>query len=236
MIKRTLLALLILFSIINGTLQAQKLGFIAGLQLNYGNIISLDEYAQFQSMPNAGFHAGMLYEMDFSNRWGFDVAAMYEMRNMCWNMNYTEEGNETSNRFHRQIGYLNVPAHIYVYLTHTEKGAFSVFGGPVFTCGLHARDLAYENAELHKPVTYMNEHMFSKDDGGRIMRCEFALELGFAYKWQKGFQFRASYMHSINNGTLNKYLYTLPMEYKSPTYFTQGELKLSFVYLFDLRK
>lgn len=236
MIKRTLLTLFTLFSLINGALQAQKLGFIAGPQLNYGNVISLDKNAIFQALPNAGFHAGMMYEMDFSNRWGFDAAAMYEMRNMCWNMIYTEEGNETSNKFHRQIGYLNVPAHLFVYLTNNDKGAFTLFAGPVFTCGLHARDLAYENGGLHKPVTYMDADMFSKDQGGRIMRCEFAFELGFAYKWQKGFQFRASYMHSLNNGTLNNYLYTLPMEYKSPTYFTQGEVKFSFVYLFDLRK
>ena len=58
---------------------------------------------------------------------GFDAAAMYEMRNMCWNMIYTEEGNETSNKFHRQIGYLNVPAHLFVYLTNSEKGAFTLF-------------------------------------------------------------------------------------------------------------
>lgn len=236
MVKRTLLALFVLFGLLNGALQAQKLGFIAGLQLNYGNIISLDDYAKFQSIPNAGFHVGMMYEMDFTNRWGFDVAAMYEMRNMCWNMIYTEEGNETSNKFHRQIGYFNVPANLFVYLTNNDKGALSLFGGPVFTCGLHARDLAYENAELHKPVTFMDEDMFSKDNGGRIMRCEIALQLGFAYKWHNGFQVRASYQHSLNNGTLNKYLYTLPMEYKSPTYFTQGQFKMTFVYLFDLRK
>ena len=160
MIKRTLLTLFTLFTLINGALQAQKLGFIAGPQLNYGNVISLDKNAIFQALPNAGFHAGMMYEMDFSNRWGFDAAAMYEMRNMCWNMIYTEEGNETSNKFHRQIGYLNVPAHLFVYLTNNDKGAFTLFAGPVFTCGLHARDLAYENGGLHKPVTYMDADMF----------------------------------------------------------------------------
>lgn len=223
--------LLIIVSFFSIAITAQELGFIGGPSLNHGTIIALDDKASFKPIPGGGFHAGLLFEMNITNRWGFDVAAMYQLRTMRWNLGYATT--DTTTTFKRQLGYLNIPVHLFVDFPVQNKYVVSLFGGPVFTCGLHGNDWAWENTEMRRPVTYEKENMFSEE--GRVVRCEIAAELGVAFKINN-WQARMSYQYSFNNGTKNRYLYTLPMERNTPTYFTQGELKLSVAYLFDLRK
>lgn len=214
------------------TLSAQKLGFIAGPSLSYGIINSSDKTASLSIMPSGGMHAGLLFEMDVTSRWGFDAAVMYEMRTMNWKMAYGDS--IVPRTFKRQLGYLNVPFHFYVNFHVQKQMTLSLFAGPVFTCGLHGEDWAWENTEQKKPVTYAREKIFDSDDG-RIVRCEFAAEIGLALKWN-ALQGRISYQHGVNNLTKNNYRYTLPMSAQSTNYFTQGTVKLSVAYLFDLRK
>ena len=219
---------------------AQKLGFIGGPSMSYGTITNIDKSATVSMIPGGGLHVGMLFEMDVTNRWGFDAAVMYELRTMRWDLGYINDsiGVNISNRFKRQLGYLNVPFHFYVNFPIKNEYVVSLFAGPVFTCGLHGEDWAWENytenvpAGVHKPVTYEKKKVFGKD--GRIVRCEIAAELGMAFKW-KGLQGRLSYQHGFNNDNLNEYIYTLPLKKEKP-YFTQGTVKLSVAYVFDLRK
>mgnify|MGYP003536727816 CR=1 FL=1 len=77
-----------------------------------------------------------------------------------------------------------------------------------------------------------NKDMFGKN--GRLVRCEIAAEVGLAFKWN-GLQGRISYQHTLNNDNRSKYTFTLPMKNVNP-YHTQGTVKLSVAYLFDLRK
>lgn len=229
--KRILVILLCLVSFYCIDIHAQKLGFIGGPSMSYGLVATKDKDATFGIIPNAGCHVGMLFEMDITNRWGFDLAAMYELRSMTWNLGYNNDS--ISNTFNRMVGYLNVPFHFYVNFPVQNKYVLSLFAGPVFACGLHGEDWAYENTELRKPVTYEKENMFGKKEG-RIARCEIAAELGLALKW-RGLQGRLSYQHGFNNDNINEYRFTLPMTDKKP-YFTQGTVKLSVAYVFDLRR
>ena len=221
-------------------LSAQKLGFIGGPSMSYGMVTQVDKSAAFTMIPGEGLHVGMLFEMDVTNRWGFDAAVMYELRTMRWDVGYVNDstGIDVSNRFKRQLGYLNVPFHFYVNIPIQNQYVLSLFGGPVFACGLHGEDWAWENysenvpAGVHKPITYEKENIFGKD--GRLVRCEIAAEVGLALKW-KGLQGRVSYQHGLNNDNFNKYAFTLPFG-NSKAYFTQGTVKLSVAYVFDLRK
>ncbi len=216
--------------------KAQKLGFIGGPSMSYGTIINLDESATVGIIPGGGLHLGMLFEMDITNRWGFDAAVMYELRTMRWDVTYNNDS--ISNRFKRQLGYLNVPFHFYVNFPMNNQYVVSLFGGPVFACGLNGEDWAWQKYTanvpegVNKPVTHEKEKMFGKD--GRIVRCEIAAELGMAFKW-KGLQGRLSYQHGFNNDNSKKYTFTLPLTDSKP-YFTQGTVKLSVAYVFDLRK
>lgn len=212
---------------------AQKLGFIWGPSLNHGTILTSDKKASYNTIPGAGLHAGLLFEMDITNRWGFDVSAMYELRTMRWKLGY--EGVDTTTMFKRQIGYLNVPFHFYVNFPVRNDFRLSLFLGPVFTCGLHATDWAWLTTDSRRPVTYAKEKIFDTKDGGRIVRCEVAAEIGLAMKWNN-WQGRVSYQYGFNNLTLNDYQYTLPSPTNTINYLTQGTLKLSVAYLFDLRK
>lgn len=217
------------------SVNAQKLGFIGGPSLNHGTIVSSDKQVSFISVPGGGLHVGLLFEMDVTNRWGFETAAMYELRTMRWNVDFANDTVDyTESTFKRQLGYLNVPFHFYVNFPMKNQMVMSLFGGPVFTCALHGEDWAWENTDMRKPVTYAREKIFDKDEG-RIARCEIAAELGLALKW-KNIQGRLSYQYGFNNGTTNKYTYTVPLSSKTVNYFTQGTLKLSVAYLFDLRK
>lgn len=229
--KKTLLLVIGLLFIVANQAGAQKLGFIGGPSLSHGNIWCSDDIAIIKPMPGAGFHVGGLFEWDITNRWGWDVAAMYEMRSSSFNFSYNRD---TSTYFNRQLFYLNIPAHVYVNFPIQNKYVISAFVGPVFTCGLHGRDIAWEMTDLKKPVTYEKEKMFDKD-AGRVVRCEIAAEIGLAFKY-KNFQGRASYQYGINNSTKDDYRYTMPLPTGTKTYYTQGTLKLSFAYLFDLRK
>lgn len=216
----------------------QKLGFVVGPSMHYGVLSGLPEGASAKIVPNGGFHAGLQFEYDVTNRWGFDVQGLYEFRNIRWRLGYPSTG-AVERVFDRQAGYLNVPFHFYVNFPLKNKVVMNLFGGPVFACGLHAHDWAYENTDLRKPVDEFtrpeakeDKSIFAKTDG-RILRCEAALEVGLAVKY-KNFQGRLSYQHSMTNDTYNKFYYTLSLP--NAPYMTQGEVKLSFVYLFDLRK
>lgn len=214
-------------------LNAQKLGFIGGPSMSYGTIYTNDKLASFTMLPGGGLHAGMLFEMDVTNRWGFDAAVMYELRTMRWGIGYNNDS--ISRGFKRQLGYLNVPFHFYVNFPMQNEQIISIFAGPVFACGLHGTDWGWENnsnVDYRKPVTYEKEDMFGED--GRLVRCEIAAELGLAFKW-KGLQGRLSYQHTLNNDNYNKYTFTLPLSKIKP-YHTQGTVKLSVAYVFDLRK
>lgn len=215
---------------------AQKLGFIGGPSMSYGIVTQVDKSAAFTMIPGEGLHVGMLFEMDVTNRWGFDAAVMYELRTMRWNVGYNNDS--ISNAFKRQLGYLNVPFHFYVNFPIQNKYVLSLFGGPVFTCGLHGEDWAWQNYTanvpegVHKPVTYEKENIFGDD--GRVVRCEISAEVGLAFKWN-GVQGRVSYQHGFNNDNRDNYTFTLPVLGMKP-YFTQGTVKLSVAYVFDLRK
>ena len=214
-------------------LKAQKLGFIGGPTMSYGTIYTNDELAKFTMIPGGGMHLGLLFEMDVTNRWGFDCAAMYELRTMRWGVSYNNDS--IVNGFKRQVGYFNVPFHMYVNFPINNEYVVSLFGGPVFACGLHGQDWAWVNdptVDYRKPVAYENKDMFGKN--GRLVRCEIAAEVGLAFKWN-GLQGRIYYQHTLNNDNRSKYTFTLPMKNVNP-YHTQGTVKLSVAYLFDLRK
>ena len=214
-------------------LKAQKLGFVGGPSMSYGTIYTNDELASFTMIPGGGMHVGLLFEMDVTNRWGFDCAAMYELRTMRWGVNYNNDS--ITNGFKRQVGYFNIPFHFYVNFPIKSEYVVSFFGGPIFACGIHGQDWGWindSNLDYRKPVTYEKEDMFGEK--GRLVRCEILAELGLAFKWN-ALQGRISYQHSLNNDNCNKYTFTLPMKNVNP-YHTQGTVKLSVAYLFDLRK
>jgi len=226
--KKQLTIILLLLTTLAAS--AQKLGFVGGPSMTYGALTATDAEATLTPIPMAGLHVGMQFEMDVTNRWGFDAQVMYLLRTYRWNLAYPET---TPHRMERLAGFLDVPFHFYVnFPLKKNHMVMTLFGGPVFTCGLHAHDWAYERTELRRPVTEMDELLFDGDKG-HIVRCYIEVEAGLALKY-KNYQGRISYQHSINNGTNNSYLYTLPLS-KSP-YLTTGDLRLSFVYLFDLRK
>ena len=166
--------LLILFCIVQCAfcieVNAQKLGFIGGPSMSYGIVTQGDKSVAFTMIPGGGLHLGMLFEMDVTNRWGFDAAMMYELRTMRWGIGYNNDS--ISNTFKRQLGYLNVPFHFYVNFPMRNEYVVSLFGGPVFACGLHGEDWAWENytenvpTGVHKPVTNEKKNMFGKD--GRV--------------------------------------------------------------------
>ncbi len=228
-----ILIAIVITAVFSVSASAQKLGFIGGPSMSHSTMWCADEDAGFKPIPGAGFHVGALFEWDITNRWGWDAAATYEMRSSAFNLSYA--GVDTSTYFNRQLFYLNVPVHVYVNFPVQNKYVISAFIGPVFTCALHGRDIAWQNTDMRRPVMYENEAegLFGKD--GRIVRCEIAAEVGMAFKY-RNFQGRLSYQYSLNNATRNDYLYTLPMSSGTNTYLTQGTLKLSFAYLFDLRK
>lgn len=198
--------------------------------MTYGALTATDAEAVLTPIPMAGMHVGMQFEMDVTNRWGFDAQVLYLLRTYRWNLSYPEA---TPRVMERLAGFLDVPFHFYVNFPQKQNHLIlTLFGGPVFTCGLHAHDWAYERTELRRPTTEMDEQLFDTDKG-HIVRCYVEAEVGLAIKY-KNYQGRISYQHSINNGTKNGYLYTLPLA-KSP-YLTSGDFRFSFVYLFDLRK
>ncbi|MCQ2344220.1 MAG: outer membrane beta-barrel protein [Paludibacteraceae bacterium] len=213
------------------TAQAQKLGIVAGPSIDYGLLSFNESDAYITPTVGAGLHVGAHFEMDVSNRWGFDAQITYQFRNMYWTVGYPSL-EVIESKFHRQTGYLDVPFHFYVNFPLKKNFVLNMFGGPVFTCGLHGHDWGWENSGHKKPVTEKNDKFFDKDKG-RMVRCEFAMELGLALKW-KNYQGRISYQHSINNDNNNSYKFTLPL-YDTP-YMTCGQVKLSFVYVFDLRR
>ncbi len=212
--------------------QSQKLGFIGGPSMNYGLIWSENSDASYKPLPGPGFHAGGLFEWDITNRWGWDAALMYDMRSSNFNMNYAQS--DTTTFFSRQLFYMNVPVHIYVNVPIRNKYVFSFFIGPSLGVGLHGRDAAWMMLDNKKPVTSQDEEMYDKDNG-RVTRWDIAAEVGMAFKY-KAYQVRLAYQHSLNNSTKNGYQYTMPFSKSVDNFYTQGSLRLSFAYLFDLSK
>lgn len=222
--------ILFLLSLLFLPLSAQKLGFVGGPSLTYGALTCKDDAASLKPLPMAGLHVGMQFEMDVTNRWGFDAQVLYLLRTYRWNLSYPDVVPHTMERLE---GFLDVPLHFYVNFPMKQNHlVLTLFGGPVFTCGVHAHDWAYEQTEYRRPITELTQDIYDKDKG-RIVRCYIEAEVGLALKY-KNYQGRISYQHSINNGTNNGYLYTLPLS--SAPYLTTGDLRLSFAYLFDLRK
>lgn len=232
---KKLIIIIVAVLLATASLSAQKLGLVGGLSFDYGALSLKDPLARITSLPNAGMHVGLQFEMDVTNRWGFDAQVTYQLRNMRWHLGY-DDGETVTRTMDRMAGYLDVPFHFYVNFHTKGKYVLSIFAGPVFACGVHAHDWAWEQTDLRKPVAEGPnrelDQMFDKDKG-RIIRCQFALEAGLALK-KGSFQGRISYQHSLNNNTLNNYTYTLPTSV-SP-YMTEGQLKISFAYMFDLRK
>lgn len=213
-------------------IQAQKLGFIGGPSLTHGNIWSENTNTEYLPIPGAGFHVGGLFEWDITNRWGFDAAILYDMRSSSFEMNYYNS--DTTTLFSRQLFYFNVPVHLYVNIPIKNKYVVSFFAGPSLGIGLHGEDAAWMMIDNKKPVTSQDSEMFEKDKG-RVVRFEIAAEIGMAFKY-KAYQARIAYQYGINNSTKNGYQYTMPISSTTKNYYTQGSLKLSFAYLFDLRK
>lgn len=222
------------FLLLTLTLSAQKLGIVGGPSIDYGLMSFNEADAYITPSVGAGLHVGAHFEMDVSNRWGFDAQVTYQLRNMYWTIGYPSQDIYPERKFHRQTGYLDVPFHFYVNFPLKKSFVLNLFLGPVFTCGLHGHDWAWENSELKKPISEKSEKLFDKDEG-YMYRCEFALEAGFALKW-KNYQGRISYQHSVNNDNNHDYAFTLGGVLYDIPYMTSGQVKFSFVYVFDLRK
>ncbi len=229
---RKLILLAGLFTLLSISLEAQKLGFIGGPSMNHGYIRTENADASYKPILGVGFHVGGLFEMDITNRWGFDAAVMYDMRNTAFQTNYNES--DTSNHFSRQLFYLNVPLHIYVNVPIQNKYVLSFFVGPSISIGLHGNDAAWLMTDSRKPLTSFSTDMFDKDEG-RVLRFEIAAEIGMAFKYRE-FQARIAYQYGLNNTNANGYQFTMPITYNTKNSYRQGSLRLSFAYLFDLSR
>jgi len=227
--KKYLFLLILLLATLPAS--AQKLGFVGGPSMTYGALTTSDAEASLKPIPMAGLHVGMQFEMDVTNRWGFDAQVLYLLRTYRWDLGYTDL---TPRRMERLEGFIDVPFHFYVNFPMKQNHLImTLFGGPVFTCGLHAHDWAYELTELRRPLYEKQDEIYDKDNG-HIVRCYIEAEFGLALKY-RNYQARISYQHSINNGTKNSFTYTIPSLTTAP-YLTSGDLRISFAYLFDLRK
>ncbi|HPW90167.1 MAG TPA: outer membrane beta-barrel protein [Paludibacteraceae bacterium] len=226
--KRLFLVLLLSAFVIGGVL-AQRLGAVAGYQLNTPFPSTNVDGVNFNERVGSGFHVGLLADWDMTTRWGLELGAMYSLRSSSYNLSYTSD---TTTIFKRQLYYLDVPLHVYVNFP-IKKWALALYVGPSFNVGLHGKDIAWENTPMQKPVTLETEDMYGDD--GRLNRFEIAAELGLTAKY-KNYEVRASYQIGVNDVTKDNYRWTLDLPTGSKTYFNQGELKLSVAYLFDLGK
>lgn len=211
------------------SLSAQRLGAIGGYQLNMPFPSTTVDGVNFNAKMGSGFHVGLLFDWDLTNRWGVELGAMYSLRSSSYNLHYISD---TTTIFKRQIYYLDIPLYVYVNFP-LRKWTLAVYAGPSFNIGLHGKDIAWQNTVTQKPVALETENMYGKD--GRLNRFEIAAELGVTAKY-KNYEIRAGYELGLNDVTKNNFQWTLDLPDGAKTHFYQGELKLSVAYLFDLGK
>lgn len=225
--KKIFFVLLFLVCVLGAS--AQRLGVIGGYQLNTPFPSTNAEGVNFNARMGSGFHGGLLFDWDMTNRWGLELGAMYSLRSSSYNLSYTSD---TTTIFKRQVYYLDIPLHVYVNFP-MKRWTLAVYAGPSFNLGLHGKDIAWENTDMQKPVALETEDMYGDD--GRLKRFEIAAELGLTAKY-KNYEVRAGYQMGLNDVTKDNYQWTLDLPVNSKTYFYQGELKVSVAYLFDLGK
>ncbi|MDO4190424.1 MAG: porin family protein [Bacteroidales bacterium] len=224
------IVLVILFIATTLTISAQRLGFMGGFQLT--NAWALAGKCDFNAKPGPGFTVGALFEANVSHRLGIEVGALYNMRHTTFDIDY-ELHSDTTVHMARTLFYLDIPVHLYVNFPLKNATTMSLFFGPSINVGLHGQDIAWENTEQKKPVGYDKDELFGKDN--RLMRLQFSGELGLAVK-HKAFEWRASYNASINNMTQQSFLWYVGLRDGQNKYLRDGNFKLTFAYMFDLRK
>ena len=157
------------------------------------------------------------------------ASEQYPLRSYRFNLHYLSD---TTTIFKRQFFYLDIPVHLYVNL-FAGKTTISIFAGPVLSVGLHGKDIGWEDTPDQKPKFLKTEDLFGKDN--RLTRCEIGADLGVAVKYQ-GYQVRASYQLGLNNTTKQDYNWSLSLNKDIKKIQHQGVFKLSFAYVWDLRK
>ena len=220
---------LILFVAVLFPATAQKLGVIGGYQLTNDIVMESSREVNFNSRPGSGFNVGAFFEWDITNRWGLDASAQYTLRNYRFNMHYLSD---TTTRFNRSLFYLDVPVHGYVNF-FAGKTVISIFAGPVLGIGLHGKDIGWQDTPDKRPVFLKENDLFGKDN--RLVYFEIAADLGVAVKYEN-YQVRASYQIGLNNTTKQDYDWSLNLNSNIKKIQHQGVFKLSFAYVWDLRK
>ena len=223
------LLLILIAACCMATAAAQRLGGIVGYQLTQGVQTTTDHLVNFNATPGSGFAVGVLFDWDITNRWGLEVAATYNLRTAHYNLHYLSD---TTTRFKRQLYFLNIPVHAYVNLPF-RKWTLALYFGPSFNVGLHGKDMAWENTDWQKPVMFEEDELYGDD--GRLYRFEIGAEIGLNAKY-RNFIWSIGYHHGFNNLDKNDYQWTLDLPTGTKTYVTMGEVKVSFGYLFDLKK
>ena len=213
------------------SVSAQRLGFIGGYQLTTPFPVVAGNVIDFNEKSGSGFHIGGYFDWDFAKRFGLDAQILYAMRNVKFDMHYKSD---TTTHFSRNTFNFEIPLHIYANF-HIKKGfILSPILGPSFNIGLHGKDIAWQNTELQKPVDLQTKDFYGKDN--RVNRFEIAGEAGLMFKY-KNYGVRALYSVGFMNLATKKYNFSmtgLPSDYNR--YLFNGVFKLSFVYVFDLRK
>lgn len=234
------ISIIILMLAASLTLSAQRLGIMGGFQMTNAWILSAN--CDFNPKPGPGFTVGPIFEMNFSHRLGFDVAALYNMRYTSFDIDYKKRlDTDTTVHLARTHFYLDVPVHLNVNFPIKNALSMSLFFGPSFNVALHGQDIAWENTDQKKPVGYDTENLYGKDKGteNRYSRFQVSGELGLAVKY-KAFEWRASYNTSINNITnfdrRTSFLWYVGLRQGQNKYLRDGNFKLTFAYMFDLRK
>ncbi|MCQ2349435.1 MAG: PorT family protein [Paludibacteraceae bacterium] len=216
------------------SVSAQRLGIMGGFQMT--NAYVLAGKCDFNAKPGPGFNFGAIYEMNLSHRLGFDVAVLYNMRHTSYDIDY-EFHSDTTVHLSSTHFFLDLPVHLDVNFPIKNSTTMTFFFGPSFNVALHGQDIAWENTDQKKPVGYDTENLYGKDKGteNRYSRFQVSGELGFAVKY-KAFEWRASYNTSINNMTNKSYLWYVGLRQGQYKYLRDGNFKVSFAYMFDLRK
>ena len=218
------------FTIICISISAQRLGFVGGYQLTTPFPIVAGKVIDFNEKSGSGFHVGGYFDWDFHKCFGLDAQILYAMRNIKFDMHYKSD---TTTIFKRNTFNFEIPLHVYANF-HIKKGWFlSPFLGPSFAIGLHGKDIAWQNTEHQKPVDLQTKDLYGKDN--RMNRFEIAGEAGLMLKY-KNYGARASYSLGLTNLTTKKYAFTTSLPPNYNRYLFNGVFKLSFVYVFDLRK
>lgn len=229
------IVIIFLFTAICVSISAQRVGFIGGYQLTMPFPVVSGKVINFNEKSGSGFHIGGYFDWDFHKRFGLDAQLLYAMRNVKFDIHYLSD---TTTIFKRTTFNFEIPIHIYANF-HTKKGfMIAPFLGPSINIGLHGKDIAWQNTEHQKPVDLQTKDLYGKDK--RMNRFEIAGEAGLMFKY-KNYGARASYSLGLTNLTTKDFNFTttLPKSHNSQNYnkyLYNGIFKLSFVYVFDLRK